>query len=232
MTMDGRNTNLDSASGDGSGTSEEPRYTKADLDKARSDALAAAGRDVLKIGEQRAEVERTLAEARRLQDEAKEARRKAEVDFVKDDPDALSAVRQRHKVEDLTQQAEHERTEALRYRQEADTMKQEALRIKAQARADALSADLGVDADVLMMLAGDNTEKLEALAKLLPKSGDRQPQLPGNASPRLRHHSSTSNTGSRGRVTYGDLREYNTQGKSHEEKKEDLNRILDSFYGK
>tara|TARA_Y100000310_G_C20701833_1_gene830676 strand:+ start:2199 stop:2852 length:654 start_codon:yes stop_codon:yes gene_type:complete len=169
--MDERKTGQDFASATDSGTS----ITQDDLNKAVSDALAAAGRDAKTIKDMREEADATLKRARETEDGAKEARRQSELAVVRDDPEALSAVRQRHQSEDYRQQG-------LRAQEDADNKLEEAKRLtqvsalkEAQAKASALSVETGVDADTLMNLSDGNPDKMEALAKVLPK-GDTSTQ--------------------------------------------------------
>lgn len=100
-TVDQKDTSARDSSEGQQGTSEQPRtYTEADMIKARSDALAAAGRDAKSIEKQREEANRLLAEAQEAADKARQRQRDAELEAAKDDPDELSRIRKAHQIED------------------------------------------------------------------------------------------------------------------------------------
>ncbi len=199
------------------GTSEEsPAYTKSQLDKAVNDALAAAGRDAKRIGLMMKGAEDMKREAETRLQKAEEA----EVARLQDDPDALSAYRLRQQAAKDRVEAEHLRKEAEEARAEVATSRQEKEAIRIAARED-------VDPTDLLTLTDGTTEKMEALAKKLPKTGSPEPK------PKLRTETGiTSGGGGLKSFTISEVKELQSKIANEDDplKREKLVRELDEAW--
>ena len=92
----------------------------------------------------------------------------AELNLLRDDPDKYNAVK-------LRQEANRLKAEAEETAESARQTLAEAKLIQASAKAKDLAQQHNVDASLLMGITDGNVDKMEALAKLLPKVGS-QPQ--------------------------------------------------------
>jgi glutaredoxin len=89
-------------------TSKEPTFTKADLDKAKSDALAAAGRTAKDFERREAEIKEKAARYEKWEREQAEKEEEA----VRNDPKGLSELQKKREREKEAQKIKEER-EAL-----------------------------------------------------------------------------------------------------------------------
>lgn len=150
---------------------EPETFTKSQMDKAKSDVLAAAGRtakslekreDAIKKGEERAT-------------QREKADYEAEIKAAGDDLDKLSDAEKNRKERE--RKAELLKREAELEEREEKVKGVEDVARKAEIREEALklAAKHDVDIESLVNFTDGSTEKMEALAKLLPKKGEAQP---------------------------------------------------------
>lgn len=149
----------------------EETFTKSQRDKAISDALAAAGRTAKSLEKR----EETIKKAEKEAAQKDRERREAELEAARDDPDKLTAIEQRHKREERA--AELSRREAELEAREERVKGVEEVAKKAEIREAAMKIALkhGVSLESLINFTDGSTEKMEELAKLLPKSGEEKP---------------------------------------------------------
>ena len=198
------NDQEEQTSGTGNGTtSEEATYTKEQVDKIRSDTLAAAGRERVKVEKALEDANKQLErldEERKVEEEElerlKQERDEAEASHVDGKPDALSALQQRQKLRAAA--AELTKREREIQRREADLNEglKTIQRMKLQSDAESLALEYGVSSKTLLELTDGSREKMEALAKVLPR--DRK-DLPDSTN--ITKPDSGVTTGTRGKLT-------------------------------
>lgn len=145
-------------------------YTEEDRktwEKSVSDAKANEGR-LRKAHEQALSDKKALEE--RIADIERKAE-EAELEKYKDDPETLDVVKERQQLrkEKLAVEAEK--------RRHADDLA-EVQSYKRQKTASEIAAKYGVNADTLIDLSDGTPEKMEALAKVLPKLVPETPKTP------------------------------------------------------
>ena len=150
---------------------ETPTFTKSQVEKIRSDALAEAGRatTAAKDAAKRAE------EAEKRLREHEDRRHSEELEAAKDDPDKYREVQRRQtdarartQWEDDRRKFEQDKTEHQERLTRADAIerKQDAMDVAKQ---------YGVDVEILLDVCSDKAA-MEKLAVKLPKAGDSQVQ--------------------------------------------------------
>ena len=173
----------DSSGGDAGITSEQPKtHTEADITKAVSDALSAAGRDAKSISDKATEAERILGDAKKMQTDIQAERERwqkdkdeAELESVRDDPDALKSLgerqRQRNEAAKLaTREKELDEREGKHQESVKSDLEQLKVFKRTQLAAEVAVAK-GVDIDVILKLTKDDSrEAMEATADLLSKT--------------------------------------------------------------
>jgi nucleotide-binding universal stress UspA family protein len=166
MTTDGTQTvKPDTSARDTSAQVEETSkketttYTKADVQKEVSDALAAAGRTAKQLKDQQDAIARQAKEIADAQANWKRQQDERELELVKDDPDAMNAVKLRQKARDDAERAQRDREEATRLRQEAIADK-----------INAIAEKNGVNANDLIELSHGDPDTAKRLVAYLPKA--------------------------------------------------------------
>lgn len=112
-------------------------------------------------------------EARLAQERATAAQ--AELDAVKDNPEGLTAVQQKHEIRRLKAEAEAAKQRAEQAEAERDEARGNTAKSEQERTVREIAERLGVDAKPLLKVAGKlNADELEEIAQTLPKlSGDR-----------------------------------------------------------
>ena len=163
----------DTSGGDKESTSQKPveTFTKSQMEKATSDALAAAGRTA-KTFEKREEAvtkaEERMAKLVREKDEA-------ELKAAKDDPDLLSAIGERQRNRERKSELDKREQELGKIKDEVEDIKKEVELTTQERNAREIATRLNVDAESLIKFTDGSKEKMEELAKSLSKKGDIQP---------------------------------------------------------
>ena len=141
--------------------------------KAADDALSGAGRTAADF--EKREVAVKAAEDRVAQE--RKDRNQAELDAVKGDPEARSAIEERHKHRET-------KSELAKVKQELDTEKEKSKEASAQAvetdrtvKAAEIAAKHDVDLGALIKFTDGSPEAMEELAKALPKKGEAKPSI-------------------------------------------------------
>jgi len=216
--MDETKGTQDKSSEETKGTSEknEETFTKSQRDKAVSDALAAAGRTAKSLEKREDALKKAGEKVERLERERYEADKLE----AKDDNDKLDAIERGRK--DRERKAELLRREAELEEREEKVKGVEGVAKKAEIREAAMKLAIKHDVDIesLVTFTDGSTEKMEDLAKLLPKKGEVKP---------LKVDSGTTIGGSEGRLTYGDVEKYSPKGKSTQKIMKDAKEVLDQF---
>ena len=175
----------DSSGGDAGITSEQPKtHTEADVTKAVSDALSAAGRDAKSISDKATEAERILGDAKKMQTDIQAERERwqkdkdeAELESVRDDPDALKSLgeRQRQRNE-ATKLATREKELDEREAKHKERL-EKADKADVKERATEIATRHTVDVASLIKFTDGSAEAMEELAQQLPKKGEPKPPL-------------------------------------------------------
>lgn len=156
---------------DTTGTSgkNEETFTKSQMDKAKSDVLAAAGRTAKSLEKREDALKKAEEKAERLERERYEADKLE----AKDDTDKLDAIERGRRERE--RKAELLKREAELEDREEKVKGVEDVARKAEIREAAMKLALKHDVDIesLVEFAG-NLEKMEDLAKLLPRKGETQ----------------------------------------------------------
>jgi len=164
----------DTSMGD-KGTSEKTpeTFTKEQRDKAVSDALSKAGRTATAF--EKREAANKAAEDRIVQE--RKDRDQAELDATKGDPEARSAIEERHKHRET-------KSKLAQVTQELDVEKEKSKEASAQAveidrtvKAAEIAARHDVDLGALIKFTDGSPEAMEELAKSLPKKGGGKPSV-------------------------------------------------------
>lgn len=155
------------------------RHSKLDKRIAELEKLSGSTTKAVEAAEVRAKAAETaLAEARRKAEEA-------EREGYKDQPEALSLFEERVKHRQAVADLERQKAEWETQKATHEVEIAEAKAYKITRMADEIAADTGVDANLLVSMTDAYTdaqkrrEKMEALAKVLPKKepGDNRPNL-------------------------------------------------------
>ena len=164
---------------------EPETFTKEDMEKAKNDALSAAGRDAKTITEKTDEAEKVLKVAQKAQADQEEAqvrfqreRDEADRETVHGDAEALKSVEER-----LRQRGEAAKLAKQRREQDAkdkdltDREKQVKILEKTRIAAEvAVTNDVDMD-EILKLTKDDSRKAMEAIAKHLPKKGTKKAPL-------------------------------------------------------
>lgn len=196
-----------SSDSDSGTTSTEPEvYTKEQVDKIRSDTLAAAGRE-------KAEVQKALDKAQKAADESKRQaadiearleelqreRDEVELEAAKSSPDKfdLLKAKQAQRQRDL----EYQKKERELQRRESDIKEYETSVNETRKQLDALVIAQQYNVDVAALLQfGTDKASMEALAKQLPPKE-------GSAAPTRRPDSGVSSGSRGGKLTTAQAKE-------------------------
>lgn len=147
----------------------EETFTKSQMDKAKSDVLAAAGRTAKSLEKREEALKKATEKAERLESERDEA----EIKAAGDDNDKVNAITRGRKERE--RKAELLRREAELEDREEKVKGVEDVARKAEIREEAMKLAIKHDVSVESLLLTDgSTEKMEELAKLLPKKGETQ----------------------------------------------------------
>ncbi|MCJ7791868.1 MAG: hypothetical protein MUP49_05630 [Dehalococcoidia bacterium] len=183
MAMDGTEQTKDtsakeqdsSAIAKGTSPAETPgTFTKAQIDKAVSDALSKAGRDAKSLSELQKKLETGMADLTTKQTAWQKQQEEAEETAVADDLPALTALRARRqkKADDEaknTELTERETKLAKRETEIADIIERDRILNRTQLAAE-VATERGVSIDAILKLAKEDTrEAYETVAELLPK---------------------------------------------------------------
>jgi len=172
----------DTSKGEQGTSTKTETLTKEQAQKMVSDALAKAGRDAKTL-------ETKTAEAQKLMDDAKKAnedmrvkqeqwakdRREAEIEASRDDKDALTSLRMKHKLED--EKAELARKE--RDVAEREVRATEALKVVEQTTREATALEIAIKHNVpyeKLLKFANTREQMEELALSLPRKDGQDPK--------------------------------------------------------
>ena len=161
------------------GTSGDAKtFTQTDVDamvaKARSDALAAAGRDAKGLSETKKTVDAAVASAQQLLERA-EARQaeidQRELEAVRDDPDRFQLIKERQLIR--AERAALEKEKAIKASEDAKIISEleEGRQTKRQMAINAIATEHGIDSEKLGDLIDDSMsiERVRKIALALPK---------------------------------------------------------------
>ncbi|MFA5432655.1 MAG: hypothetical protein WC319_07275 [Candidatus Paceibacterota bacterium] len=152
-------------SADENGTTLQPEtFTKEQLDKQVSDALAAAGRTATALQEKEASLAQKEAE---LADKERQAAL-AEEEAVKNDPSKLNVLRERRALKEQQAALAKQKAEIERERKRLEADQGEVAKIKLERKAAELAEQYGVSKEVLMLMP--TAEAMDAVAPKLPKA--------------------------------------------------------------
>ena len=136
--------------------------------KAVSDALAAAGRTV-KSFEKREEAA-TKAEERIARE--KQEKYEADKEAAKGDQDLLSAIEKNRKASERKAELDDRERKLNEMKEEVDGKLDKATKAEIKERAEEVAVKHNVDAKSLVEFTDGSTDKMEELAKMLPKKGE------------------------------------------------------------
>jgi len=166
----------DTSTGD-KGTSEKTpeTFTREQVDtvsqKAVSDALSKAGRTATAFEKREVAVKATedrIAQERKDKDQA-------ELDAVKDDHEARSAIEERHKHRDTKSQLAKVTQELEDEKERGKQRDEDTVKSTKERNAREIATRLEVDASQLLKFTDGSSEAMEELAKVLPKLGTIPP---------------------------------------------------------
>ena len=162
----------DTSGGDKESTSaKEPEtFTKSQMEKATSDALAAAGRTAKTFEKREEAVVKAEEKVARLEQERYEAEKKA----AKDDPDMLTAIERNRKASERKAELDERERKLNEMKEEVDGKLDKATRAEIKERAMEVAVKHNVDAKSLVEFTDGSADKMEELAKMLPKKGETQ----------------------------------------------------------
>lgn len=157
-------------------------YTKTDVQKQISDALAAAGRDAKSIAAIRKQAESLKADADRRAadvDRREQEHELRERESLSDDPAALSDFQRRADLRKREAETKRVAQEADRKLAEADAGLAEVAQWRREQAASVLASRYAVNASLLLEFTDGTTEKMEKLAQTLSERGaNTAPPLP------------------------------------------------------
>lgn len=174
------------ASGSEKGTSIQPpeTFTREMVEKAVSDALAAAGRNTLRLSELQKKIDTEKADLIAKQTAWQKQQEEAEEEAIADDMPALQALRESRRkkakdearatelAEQETKLAQREAELAQRAANLADIVEQHRILQRTQLAAE-VATEKGVSIDAILKLAkADTREAYEEVAAVLPKGGN------------------------------------------------------------
>jgi chromosome segregation ATPase len=166
----------------GSTSGGEPEtFTKADLEKARSDALAEKGREVKEVSEklksvstERDSLQQKLDDHKTIVDDLQKRIDDLELQAVGDDPDAKAALRQKkeakREAESLVKKAREQLVEVTKREEQAKADLDAANKAKLEVHISKLSTKYGVNED---WLSGLNVSDPTILEQIAEKAGKR-----------------------------------------------------------
>jgi len=161
-----------SASQAGTTSAEEtPTFTKSQVEKIRSDALAEAGRAVKAANE----AARIAGDAVRRLREKEEADLNRELDAAKDDPSAYREIQRRQADTRRRAQDEEDRRKFEAEKSEHAERLTRAAAIERTQDAIDIAKQYGVDSEILLDICPDKAA-MEKLAQKLPKADNSQAQ--------------------------------------------------------
>lgn len=163
-------------SGDAKETSgkTEETFTRKDLEKATSDALASAGRTA-KSFEKR---EEAITKAEEKVAREKQEKYEAEKEAAKNDPDLLSAIERNRKASERKAELDERERKLNAMQEEVAGKLDKATKAEIKERAEEVATKHNVDAKSLVEFTDGSTEKMEELAKTLSKKGDEKTLKP------------------------------------------------------
>ena len=164
----------DSASQEAKGTtSDSPTYTKKQVDKMVSDALAKAGRDAKSLELK----EKSLKER---EDEINEWRKKqeqTELEAIRDNPQALDLYQKGKAIEQAKADLLRERAELAKQKQEFDEDIKLAKETRREIAIWEIASKYSVDPMTLKELGLESMEQVEAVAKAFAPERPPEPSL-------------------------------------------------------
>ncbi len=176
MGLDETKEAQDKSSEETKGTSgkDEETFTKSQVEaekqKATSDALAAAGRTAKSLEKREGAV--TKAEERIAQQHKE--RDEAELKAAGDDTDKLTAIETRRKERERKAELDERERKLNTIQEEVDGKLDKATKAEIKERAEEVAVKHSVDAKSLIEFTDGSTDKMEELAKMLPKKGEEK----------------------------------------------------------
>ncbi len=134
-----------SAEAEKGSTSKEPTFTKADLEKAKSDALAAAGRTAKDFERKEAEVKEKAARYEKWEREQAEKEEEA----VRDDPKGLSELQRKRNLAKKEQEIKDKEAEVARHEAEVEEELNEGREAKQEILVWTVASENNVDPVIL-----------------------------------------------------------------------------------
>ena len=141
--------------------------------KAANDALSAAGRDAKALEAKR----QAIKEAEEHLAQSIIASREAEIESVRDDPEALAAMRKRHNEADRQDKLDKKERELYEKTAEVDEALGKVTKAEIEERAKIVAAKHDVDGSILAKNTDGSLEAMETLAKSLTKLGKAPPPI-------------------------------------------------------
>ena len=156
-------------------TPEAPRYTEAQVEKIRNDALAKAGRDAKALDALRTKLEADRSAIETERTNWQRERDAAEETTLRDDPDAFKSLQARRSIE--RRETELRRREA-EIATEKVALAEQAKELGSTVRtviATQIATELGVNAETLLKYTDGSEEAMRELAQQLPKKNAKGP---------------------------------------------------------
>ncbi len=203
---------------EGTSDKDPETFTKEDVRKARSDALAEVGRHK-KAAE---DAIKALKATNTRIDQMVKDQEDAELEDAKDDTEKLSAIKERQGKRRAEAELAKVKQESAEKDEKIKLLDEKEVESTKERNAREIASRLGVDAKRLANLAkytDGSTEAIEEIAKDLPKKEVKTP---------LKVDSSKT-VGAGGRLRYKDVEEYSTEGKTTQQIMKDAEEMAKQF---
>ena len=177
VSKDTSEVTQDTSGGKQETSEKEPTFTREQVEaisrKAANDALSAAGRDAKTLEAKM----QALKEAEERLNQSIVASRQAEIEAVRDDPDALAAMRKRHNEAERQDKLDKRERELAEREEKNSEALGKVTKAEIEERAKIVATKHDVDGSILAKNTDGSLEAMEALARSLIKLGKAQPPI-------------------------------------------------------